>query len=252
MKRISILLSCLLLAIGGTALAQGGTHKSVAGRVISSSAYALAIQTDADVRLNLVLNSTTSKPAILTDGDRVAVVYRDLDAGGYEAISVTAEAEAKEPATAAGTPTRTLTNVGTPGTGGQTGESRTSTVGTTGGYHAPGNPAQPTKADGDSMSNDERAAMPPMNPAAKSPETMDHGMMDDNDKIASDRMAADRVAADQRARDQRAQDRIAANSAVASTDGMLPRTASHEPTILLIGLGALVAALFMFRRRATV
>ncbi len=107
MKRISILLSCLLLAIGGSAQAQGGT------------------------------------------------------------ISVTAEAEAKEPATAAGTPTRILTNVGAPGTGGQTGESRTSTVGTT------------------------------------------------------------------------------------STNS-LPRTASHEPTILLIGLGALVAALLMFRRRASV
>ncbi len=139
MKRISILLSCLLLAIGGSAQAQGGT------------------------------------------------------------ISVTAEAEAKEPATAAGTPTRILTNVGAPGTGGQTGESRTSTVGTTGGYHAPGNPALPSKADGDSMSNEA----------------------------------------------------MAANSATASTNS-LPRTASHEPTILLIGLGALVAALLMFRRRASV
>src|SRR6185295_17129834 len=159
MKRISILFGCLLIAVGVLALAQDKPmaantadstastdtmSKTVTGRVISSSAYALAVQTDDGTRLNLVLNSTTIKPAILKEGDRVTVVYRGLDAGGFEALTVTSVTDSGTATTATAAP---LTNTGAPGTNGQTGESRSTAVGTTGSYYAPGNPPQPPNPD---------------------------------------------------------------------------------------------------------
>src|SRR6185295_19388949 len=136
-KRISNLFLCLVLAVGAAAYAQETMNKTVSGRVISSSAFDLAIQTDAGTRLNLVLDSATTKPAVLAVGDQVTVVYHALDTGGFQAVQVIEGTQGTEPAKPAGTTTRTLTNTGTPGTNGQTGESRTTVVGTTGGYQAP-------------------------------------------------------------------------------------------------------------------
>ncbi|HXU33224.1 MAG TPA: hypothetical protein VN851_21870, partial [Thermoanaerobaculia bacterium] len=177
MKRISNLFLCLVLAVGAAAYAQETMNKTVSGRVISSSAFDLAIQTDAGTRLNLVLDSATTKPAVLAVGDQVTVVYHALDTGGFQAVQVIEGTQGTEPAKPAGTTTRTLTNTGTPGTNGQTGESRTTVVGTTGGYQAPARPAQPNDPDHSMDSTNSMgttAAAEPAEPAEPMNDTMDH------------------------------------------------------------------------------
>ena len=96
--------------MSGAALAQDAMNKTVSGHIISSSAFDLAIQTDAGSRLNLVLDSSTSKPAILAAGDQVTVVYRTLDNGGFQAIQVLEGTSAAEPAKAAGSATPPVTS----------------------------------------------------------------------------------------------------------------------------------------------
>ncbi len=230
MKRISNLLLCLMLTVGATALAQDAMNKSVTGHVVSSSAYNLVIQSDANVRMDLVVNSTTQKPAILKQGDPITVTYRPLDTGGFEAIMVTEGTAKQEAPTAAGS-TRTLTNVGAPGSNGQTGESRTTVIGTTGSFQAPANPAQPTRNE-PMDSNDTMAKDQPMQHMTPDPNTMNHSMSDDT-------MNHDQMASNNR-------------NAKAEYGNTLPRTASPEPAILLIGLFALAGAIYFNRRRITI
>jgi hypothetical protein len=231
LKRISNLFLCLMLAVSAASLAQ--ENKNVSGRVISSSAFELVLQTDAGARMNLVVDSATTKPAILSEGDQVTVVYRPLDTGGFQAVQVLSGSEKTAPATA-GTPDRTLTNTAPPGTAGQTGNSRTTVVGTTGNYNAPASPPQPSKP---MDTTDTTTATEPMkSTTATTPmndtDTMDHSMA--NDDMASTTTATDTT-----------------NDSSASGDS-LPQTASPEPEILVLGLLALGAAALLMQRRSTV
>lgn len=236
MKRISNLFLCLVLAFGAAALAQDTMNKTVSGRVISSSAFELVIQTDAGTRLNLVLDSATSKPAVLTAGDQVTVVYHPLDTGGFHAVQVLEGTQAAAPAKPAGTTTRTLTNTGTPGTAGQTGESRTTVVGTTGGYQAPAPPAQPNDPDR-SMDH-----------------SMDHSMDSTTGASTSTAPMYDTTAtsgtSSTTADDTTATDTTATNDTTAD-DNSLPQTASPEPAVFVFGLIALAAAALLMRQRTT-
>lgn len=240
MKRISNLFLCLMLAVGAAAYAQETMNKTVTGRVLSSSAFDLAIQTDAGTRLNLVMDSETSKPSILNVGDQVTVVYRAIDTGGFQAVQVLEGTQATDSAKPAGTTTRTLTNVGTPGTAGQTGDSRTTVVGTTGGYQAPARPTQPNDPSRSMDSMDKTGstagtATAPMNDTmdhsasmGSTDTTMDHSM--DNDTTADDTMANNKTTA-------------------MADDNSLPQTAGREPAVFVFGLIALGAAAFLMRQR---
>ncbi len=236
MKRIPILLFSLLLAVG---VAQAQDTQTAMGRVISSSAYNLVVQTDSNMRLDLVMNSGTDKPANLKEGDRVSVTYRALDTGGYEALAV-AEGSSLTP--------RTPTNVGAPGTNGQTGESRTTVVGTTGNYQSPANPRQPTGTTGsnsmepmtDSTDTDTMGRNQATEPMAN--DTMDHttgtttgmnGSTTDRTTAMGGTMASERTGA----------------TGTDNYDSTLPQTASAEPALLVIGLVALAAGAFLYRRR---
>lgn len=241
MKRISNLFLALVLVASTAALAQDSMNKTMTGRVISSSAYELVVQNDAGTRMNLVLDSSTSKPAILEAGDTVTVVYKPLDTGGYQAIQVLEGTSANAAPKAAGTTTRTLTNTAPTGTAGQTGESRTTVIGTTGGYQAPAHPAQPNDPNRDLSAK----SMEPMNdtmgekPMADTSATMNDPMakrpMDpmDNDTMANDKMAQTPTATD------------------TSYDETLPRTASPAPAVFVFGLLALGAAALLMRRRTS-
>lgn len=236
MKRISHLFLALVLAVSTAALAQDAMNKTVSGRVISSSAFELVLQTDTGTRLNLVLDSTTSKPAILSEGDQVTVVYKSLDTGGFQAIQVLEGTSTTEAPKAAGTTTRTLTNTAPPGTAGQTGDSRTSVVGTTGGYHAPARPAQPSDPN---QTLDTKTTAPMNDTMADSATTGTAGTMDHT--MANDTMAKDTMA----------KDTTAANDTTAYDDDSLPQTASPEPAVFVFGLVALGAAALLMRRRTT-
>ncbi len=238
MKRISNIFLALVLAVSTAALAQDAMNKTVSGHVISSSAFDLAIQTEAGTRLNLVLDSSTSKPAVLAAGDQVTVVYRTLDTGGFQAIQVLEGNAATEPAKAAGSTTRTVTNVGSPGTGGQTGDSHTSSVGTTGGYQAPAPPTRATKDDSSMASMDHSMADTQPMPRT-TPDTMDHTAMA-NDSMSNDKMANDTMA----------NDKMASKNTMAN-DASLPKTASREPAVFVFGLLALGAAALLMRQRTT-
>lgn len=231
MKRISNLFFALVLTLSTAALAQDTMNKTVSGRVISSSAFELVVQTDAGSRLNLVLDSTTSKPAILAEGDQVTVVYKPLDTGGYQAIQVLEGTSATAAPNAAGT-TRTLTNTAPTGTAGQTGESRTTVVGTTGGYQAPAHPAQPSDPD-------RTLTTKPMEPMNETPATTDTSAKM-NDPMARDTMAKGPMD----------NDTTASNNTNAYDDS-LPRTASPEPAVFVFGLVALGAAALLMRRRTS-
>ncbi len=233
MKRISNFFLALVLAVSTAAVAQD-MNKSVSGRVISSSAFELVMQTDAGARLNLVLDSTTSKPAILSEGDQVTVVYKPLDTGGFQAIQVLEGTSATAAPKAAGTTTRTLTNTSPPGTNGQTGESRTTVIGTTGGFQAPAKPGQPNDPNRTMDTKD----MEPMDHTMAKTETM--AMTETNDTMAKDTMATDTMA----------RDTTATNDTMAD-DNSLPRTASPEPAVFVFGLVALGAAALLMRRRTT-
>ncbi|MEP7008829.1 MAG: hypothetical protein ABJC13_00750 [Acidobacteriota bacterium] len=240
MKRISNLFLCLVLAVGAAAYAQETMNKTVSGRVISSSAFDLVVQTDAGTRLNLVMDSATSKPAIVSEGDQVTVVYHALDTGGFQAVQVVEGTEAAAPAKPGGTTTRTLTNTGTPGTNGQTGESRSTVVGTTGGYQAPAKPMQPNdpnramETTTDSTMGTTAAA--PMNDTMdKSADTMDTNHTMANDTMANDKMANDTMA----------------SKNTMANDTSLPQTASPEPAVFVFGLLALGAAALLMRQRTT-
>jgi hypothetical protein len=63
--------------------------KSADGKVISTSASSLVIETDAGNRLTFNLDATTAEPASLAAGDRVTVRYSELVASGNHADSVT-------------------------------------------------------------------------------------------------------------------------------------------------------------------
>jgi LPXTG-motif cell wall-anchored protein len=235
LNRISNLFLCLVLTLSTAAFAQDAANKSVSGRVISSSAFELVLQTDAGTRLNLVVDSATSKPAILSEGDQVTVVYRPLDAGGFQAVQVLEGTEKTAPAEA-GTPNRTLTNTATPGTMGQTGTSRTTVVGTTGNYNSPASPPQPSKpmeSTPDTSTTPETTTATTATTPMNDTDTMDHSMA--NDETAS----------------TTATDKTATNDNTSYGDS-LPQTASPEPEILVLGLVALGAAALLLRRRSTV
>ncbi len=230
MKRITHLFLCLVLAFGAAALAQDTMNKTVSGRVISSSAFELVIQTDAGTRLNLVLDSATTKPAVLTAGDQVTVVYHPLDTGGFQAVQVLEGTQATAPAKPAEPTTRTLTNTGTPGTAGQTGDSRTSVVGTTGGYQAPAKPAQPSDPD----------------------RSMDHSMDHSMESTTGAAPMNDTTATSGTTTyDTKANDTTASDTTATNDDNSLPQTASPEPAVFVFGLLALAAAAFLMRQRTT-
>jgi LPXTG-motif cell wall-anchored protein len=233
LKRISNLFLCLMLAVSAASLAQDTMNKSVSGRVISASAFEIVVQTDAGTRMNLVVDSATSKPAILSEGDLVTVVYRPLDTGGFQAIQVLEGTEKTAPAEA-GTPNRTLTNTAPTGTMGQSGTSRTTVVGTTGNYNAPANPPQPSKP---MDSTDTYAATEPMKSTTTTTTT-------------TTTPSTDTMATDDTASDTMADDTTATNDT--AYDDSLPQTASTEPEILVLGLLALGAAALLMRRRSVV
>jgi hypothetical protein len=237
LKRISNLFLCLVLAFGVAALAQDTMNKTVTGRVISNSAFDLAIQTDAGTRLNLVIDSATSKPDVLAVGDQVTVVYHALDTGGFQAVQILEGTHATEPAKPAGPTTRTLTNTGTPGTAGQTGDSRTTVVGTTGGYQAPAKPVQPNDPDHSMESTTgSSASAAPMNDT-----TDTSAKMGTSHPMANDTTATDTTAAD-----------TSTNTTANTTaDNSLPQTASPEPAVFVFGLLALAAAALLMRQRTT-
>ena len=63
--------------------------KSADGKVISTSASSLVIETDGGDRLTFNLDAATAEPASLAAGDRVTVRYSQLAASGNHADSVT-------------------------------------------------------------------------------------------------------------------------------------------------------------------
>lgn len=81
--------------------------QSVDGKVVSTSASSLVIQTDAGNRLTFNLDSTTAEPASLAAGDRVSVRYSTPAGGGNHADAVTLAAA--PPSATADTSTRTTT-----------------------------------------------------------------------------------------------------------------------------------------------
>lgn len=249
MKRISNLFFALVLVASTAALAQDSMNKTMTGRVISSSAFELVVQNDAGTRMNLVLDSTTSKPAILEAGDPVTVVYKSIDTGGYQAIQVIEGTSATEAPKAGGSTTRTLTNTSAPGTNGQTGDSRTTVIGTTGGFQAPAKPGQPNDPDRNMNDSTDMAGTTATGSTSMGSTTATGSM--GTSGMADDRMAQSTTGNDPMANDKMANNSMARNTTGYDADNTLPRTAGREPAVLVFGLVALGAAMLLMRRRTS-
>ena len=84
--------------------------QSMDGKVVSTSASALVILTDAGTRQTFNLDAATAEPASLAAGDRVTVRYSTLTGGGNHADAVTlAAAPSTAPAPSTLTTTQTTT-----------------------------------------------------------------------------------------------------------------------------------------------
>jgi hypothetical protein len=91
--RSACVLSVLALALATTGAAQtdasrySGPTTTVSGKVISSSAASLVIETDAGTRQTFVVDSASSVPSNLSAGTRVTVNFHSVD-GGFHAATV--------------------------------------------------------------------------------------------------------------------------------------------------------------------
>lgn len=117
-RSLTVILASMAVMLAGAALAQAATTpsadpmgtspeksvgtaslQSVDGKVISSSASSLVVETDAGKRLTFDVDSASAQPASLAAGDRVTVRYRST-AGIQHADDVTLAAAAPIAATA--------------------------------------------------------------------------------------------------------------------------------------------------------